>query len=261
MAIYRFKVKTGDQFLAGTDSNIFIKLYGPKGISEEKRLNGYISGNAFERNETNSFNIDFGMQDFGDIYKIDVRSDCMYGGSDWLCSSFEIQKLGSPNTSTFNYDRWISNQNINPLLVTSGYVADVPEAKIKYIEVLGAKHHVPSNVEVQIVCSTSVDVTVDYRKTQVIENATKASVEVAAGAVKATVDNILKFGIEKQMGVKLEYIEKTEVITKVPASDKARNFQEIWSEENYYFEASIGEQSYSFNIPKKKVWSGFKELD
>ena len=35
MASYEVKIKTADQYLAGTDANIFIVLYGALGISCE----------------------------------------------------------------------------------------------------------------------------------------------------------------------------------------------------------------------------------
>jgi hypothetical protein len=48
-ANYEFTIHTGDQATAGTDSNIFVVLYGERGTTDEVRLNGYISGDAFER--------------------------------------------------------------------------------------------------------------------------------------------------------------------------------------------------------------------
>jgi hypothetical protein len=122
--IYKFEIKTGDQSGAGTDSNIFLVLYGEYGQTTEVRLNGYCSGNAFERNKTDSFAIMM-SDDVGRVYQIDLRSDCKYAGSDWLLSNIKITRVGNMLaqavlgkadetdanlTSVFHINKWINNQ-------------------------------------------------------------------------------------------------------------------------------------------------------
>jgi hypothetical protein len=51
---YTVRVCTGDKTGAGTDSTIFVTIFGASGQLAEQRLNGLISGNAFERNQTDS---------------------------------------------------------------------------------------------------------------------------------------------------------------------------------------------------------------
>ncbi len=112
---YEFEIKTGDQSGAGTDSNIFLVLYGEYGETSEVRLNGHISGNAFERNKTDKFKIDMN-EDVGRVYRIDLRSDCKYAGSDWLLSYIKITRSGKTEEdesnlpSTFQINKWINNQ-------------------------------------------------------------------------------------------------------------------------------------------------------
>jgi len=115
---YSFEVKTADQIYAGTDSNIFVVLYGELGQSDEVRLNGYIKGNAFERNQKDSFDIPFRDMggDIGKVYRMDMRSDCKYAGSDWRVSYVKIQRKGigedddfSNVASKFNYNIEITN--------------------------------------------------------------------------------------------------------------------------------------------------------
>lgn len=111
---YKFEVKTGDEAGAGTDSNIFVVAYGEYGQLPETRLNGHISGNAFERNKKDTCTIKFD-DDVGRIYKIDIRSDCRYAGSSWLLSNVKITRQGPTDevasnlTSTFNFNRWFGD--------------------------------------------------------------------------------------------------------------------------------------------------------
>lgn len=117
MVKYTISVKTGNQAGAGTDSNIFVKLYGVLGETDEVRLNGYIRGDAFERNKVDTITLEF--NDIGDIYKFDLRSDCKYGGSDWLINKIEITKEGSQK-ATFQIQKWIKDKSIKTFFVTSG---------------------------------------------------------------------------------------------------------------------------------------------
>ncbi len=50
--MYRVLVKTGDTRGAGTDSDVFITVFGPKGDTGEQELDA--AGNNFERNKVNN---------------------------------------------------------------------------------------------------------------------------------------------------------------------------------------------------------------
>ncbi len=145
-------------------------------------------------------------------------------------------------------------------MVTSGYALDIPKATIKYEEILGATHNIPANVEMMIKCTTKWSYEVNYSKVEIIENTTKASVDVSYSAVKASVENMFKYGIERQIGAKLSSEETLEIECKVPVSATPRKLQETWSETDYYFEVLNGEQMYNFEIPKKRTFTGFKEI-
>lgn len=113
---YELRIKTADEYKAGTDSNIFIILEGEKGRTTEVRLNGHFSGNAFERNDTDVATIDFD-KDVGRVFRISLRSDMMYAGAGWRVSYIEIQRKGSDdngisNTSSrFDINEWIENKS------------------------------------------------------------------------------------------------------------------------------------------------------
>ena len=114
---YKFTVKTADEYLAGTDSNIFVVLEGEFGKTEEKRLNGYVSGNAFERNQKDVFTVPYD-KDVGRIFRIHLRSDMMYAGAGWRLAYMEIQRsklsgetdddLSNLN-SRFDVNEWIED--------------------------------------------------------------------------------------------------------------------------------------------------------
>lgn len=122
---YKFKVKTADEYKAGTDSNIFVVLEGEFGKTEEKRLNGYISGNAFERNDVDEFTVPYDI-DVGRVFRIILRSDMMYAGAGWRLGYIEITRKkqdGEANDdfsnikSRFDINEWIENKSAHTYTV------------------------------------------------------------------------------------------------------------------------------------------------
>jgi len=107
---YTVKIHTGDRFGAGTDSNIFLSLKGTQGVIGEQRLNGLISGNAFERNQTDTLTLN-GLESIGELETITVRSDDAYPASAWYLDWIEISSPGIA-TRRFTFNTWIEKPNL-----------------------------------------------------------------------------------------------------------------------------------------------------
>ncbi|BCM93012.1 hypothetical protein IAD21_04899 [Abditibacteriota bacterium] len=104
---YTVRVFTGDRALAGTDANIFLSLQGTTGSISEQRLNGLISGNAFERNHTDTCVLhDFAS--IGTLTSITIRSDDAGLASGWFLGWVEISAPGMP-TRRFTLNNWIES--------------------------------------------------------------------------------------------------------------------------------------------------------
>jgi PLAT/LH2 domain len=104
--VYKVSIKTGDKTGAGTDSNIFMTIYGEKGQTGEIRLNSLISGNAFERNQTDVLTV-LGSPDVGTFTKVKIRSDGKYAGPGWYLESVTI------NGKTARFDQWLEKDKLN----------------------------------------------------------------------------------------------------------------------------------------------------
>jgi hypothetical protein len=112
MVSYHYEIKTADEYQAGTDSNIFVTLIGKNESgsdieTEEQRLNGHISGNAFERGDLDEFDVPYGIS-VGKPYKIKLRSDCRYAGSGWKCGYIKVG-FGS-DLAYFKINAWIDDK-------------------------------------------------------------------------------------------------------------------------------------------------------
>jgi hypothetical protein len=102
--LYYFEIKTGTKSMAGTDANIFVTLVGENGsTTHEERLNGHISGNAFENGDLDKVVLD--LEDVGTIKRLLVRSDNKYAGSAWYPEYIRVGKVDS----FFTINQWIED--------------------------------------------------------------------------------------------------------------------------------------------------------
>ncbi len=109
-ATYQMSIRTGDRSGAGTDSNIYVTLYGTKGKTREIRLNGYIKGDAFERGDLD--HVRFAAEDVGDLKSILVRSDNKYLGSAWMLEYMDVRKLNERNKRAM-FSRWLETGQLS----------------------------------------------------------------------------------------------------------------------------------------------------
>ena len=183
---YKVTIHTADEYLAGTDSNIFLTLYGPLGESNEVRLNGMISGNAFERDDIDQVTLTV-PQSLGDIYKLDVRSDCMYAGAGWRLDYIDVQRQRTnddkvdPPTAHFSCKEWIENKNVHTYKVTSGLpIGTEAEEKVESYD-SGARIYVPAHQSVTYKDTLSVQAGYALKETTARKISTNTQLSVEGG--------------------------------------------------------------------------------
>ncbi len=107
---YEVSIKTGDKTGAGTDSNIYLTLDGVLGRTKEIQINQFISGNAFERNQTDRFTLE-NIPTIGEFPRsIKIRSDDKFAGSAWYLESITI------NGKTVKIDKWIQTGSLEVIV-------------------------------------------------------------------------------------------------------------------------------------------------
>lgn len=99
---YRLVIKTGDKLLAGTDANISFQLEGSNGTTNWITANPYITGNAFERNDTDKVMLTF-QANVGKITGVNIRSDLWGAGAGWYCDYVEIWEYDPLTKGTANH--------------------------------------------------------------------------------------------------------------------------------------------------------------
>lgn len=200
---YNFTIHTGDELWAGTDSNIFVQLIGERGITNEMRLNGYIKGNAFERNKTDTCSVPFN-KNVGDVYRIRLRSDHRHGGADWLLDYIYVQGEDECSKTEFQIAEWIDDKRTHVYDTTGGYPATLEFSDVEYVEELGKRYYLtnptdnPSTQSIEVIEAFNVEFDFDISK--IVSASTKAGVTAAYGDIEAALELFVEARIEERTG-------------------------------------------------------------
>ncbi|XP_030643524.1 lipoxygenase homology domain-containing protein 1 [Chanos chanos] len=102
--IYEVTVVTGDTQNAGTDTNIFITVFGANGTTEEILLPK--NEDRFERGQEDTFNLE--VDDIAPLKKLRVRIDGTGSRPDWFLDKIIMRNLKTEEVSVFTYEEWLS---------------------------------------------------------------------------------------------------------------------------------------------------------
>ncbi|XP_049618566.1 lipoxygenase homology domain-containing protein 1 isoform X3 [Syngnathus scovelli] len=102
--IYSTTVVTGDTQYAGTDTNIFLTVFGANGSTEEILLPK--NEDRFERGQEDTFTLE--VDDIAPLKKIRVRIDGSGSRPDWFLDRILLRNLTTEEVYTFTYENWLS---------------------------------------------------------------------------------------------------------------------------------------------------------
>ncbi|KAK2899220.1 hypothetical protein Q8A67_010638 [Cirrhinus molitorella] len=102
--VYEVTVVTGDTQNAGTDTNIFITVFGANGSMEEMLLAKH--EDRFERGQEDTFNLE--IDDIAPLKKLRVRIDGTGSRPDWFLDKIIIRNLSTEEVYVFTYEEWLS---------------------------------------------------------------------------------------------------------------------------------------------------------
>ncbi|CAG9460469.1 unnamed protein product [Pedinophyceae sp. YPF-701] len=110
---YRLRVFTSDVRGAGTDSDVFVNLYGSRGCSGERQLDTGLH-NDFERGQVDTFFLD--TDDLGALNKVTVRTSGHGLGDSWHLDRIEVSDahagLGDDHARVvFSYGDWLGSKH------------------------------------------------------------------------------------------------------------------------------------------------------
>ncbi len=150
---YIITTKTANKRGAGTDSNVFIQIYGADGKTEEVSVNNRTDN--FERGKEDVFKIE--ADDVGPIYKVRIGHDGAGMNAGWMLESLSIQRHDKlSRKSVRSSSREMSREDVEEVffLVNRWFAKDEDDGQIvrelvptdkngKPLVVLDGKHLVP----------------------------------------------------------------------------------------------------------------------
>ena len=101
---YAIWVQTGTEELAGTDSNVFIQLFGTTGQTESILLPPRDIF-AFELGSTEKYVLE--VPDLGELTRCCIGHDNSEGDSGWYVVSVRVQDDETDREWLFKFDRWL----------------------------------------------------------------------------------------------------------------------------------------------------------
>jgi hypothetical protein len=109
--IYHLWVKTGDQPLGGTDSNVFIQLFGTDGQSESIWLPPEDIF-AFEQGSIDKFVLE--VPDLGNLTRCCIGQDAS-ADSGWYVESVRVKDDDTDREWTFVFNQWLGMEEAGKL--------------------------------------------------------------------------------------------------------------------------------------------------
>uniref|UniRef100_A0A671XMC4 Lipoxygenase homology PLAT domains 1 n=1 Tax=Sparus aurata TaxID=8175 RepID=A0A671XMC4_SPAAU len=102
--IYEVTVVTGDVQNAGTDTLIYMSVFGANGSTEEMLLQK--NEDRFERGQEDTFNME--IDDIAPLRKMRLRIDGSGSRPDWFLDQVIMRNLTTEEVSVFTYEDWLS---------------------------------------------------------------------------------------------------------------------------------------------------------
>ncbi|XP_066103487.1 lipoxygenase homology domain-containing protein 1 isoform X1 [Saccopteryx bilineata] len=111
--LYEMTVWTGDVVGGGTDSNIFMTLYGINGSTEEVQLDKKKA--RFEREQNDTFLME--ILDIAPFTKMRIRIDGLGNRPEWFLERILLKNMNTGDLTMFYYGDWLSQRKGKKTLV------------------------------------------------------------------------------------------------------------------------------------------------
>ncbi|XP_044239129.1 lipoxygenase homology domain-containing protein 1 isoform X1 [Ursus arctos] len=111
--LYEMTVWTGDVVGGGTDSNIFMTLYGINGSTEEVKLDKKKA--RFEREQNDTFVME--ILDIAPFTKMRIRIDGLGSRPEWFLERILLKNMDTGDLTMFYYGDWLSQRKGKKTLV------------------------------------------------------------------------------------------------------------------------------------------------
>ena len=267
---YKVTVHTGNVMYAGTDSDVTLVMHGIYGFSDAYCINSLISGNALERNALETIYIDV-PKDLGDIYKIEVQSDCSWAGSDWLLDYFEIKRMKNDNennvnfpTCHFAYNNWITDTSKKEIYVSDGL--NIETGYTTEIETIKSGHKIKVTANSEFKYKESISVSWGYSLDEATISEIGTSTKISAGLKKDSLKDAIDFTLtskntsKSEQSQSIKYDKTVDVEYIFPKCDKATVYELLITRQTKRHTISFGNSHIEVPEIFSSKFAGFVEV-
>ncbi|CAH3014475.1 unnamed protein product [Porites evermanni] len=110
--VYHVKVRTSSYAHADTDANVWIKIHGNNGVTDQIQLHDP-TRDDFEKNSEDDFTVE--GRDVGRVKGVEIYRDTSGWGDGWHLESIGIKKGDQPGYRQFMYSYWVDADRWIPI--------------------------------------------------------------------------------------------------------------------------------------------------
>lgn len=262
---YYFSVQTAEDENAGTQSDIYIKLYGERGETEVKSLFEACGCKELKKGSLVHFSIDFST-DVGMVNQIQLTKDKqLLWINGWHVHSVSVSKQPLDNAtqiSKFVIDSWLSSPGEQKTFdVSDGYPYHMKTAASRFdLEVEGLIY-VPAGVSYNKQVNCTLTIAVNQSTIKTTDVMTGADLTLSKQALSAAFSKHINTSITSTTDISLNETKSYTDTVDIVGTDSEKEYEILWSTRIDSFQVQMGEVNFTFDVPCNKIFAGLRDVN
>ncbi|MCI9074839.1 MAG: radical SAM protein [Dorea sp.] len=261
---YYFEIITTNKEGAGTNSNFTIRFWGEKGQGDTFSLFSAIGKTKIENGEVLKFAVD-SSTDAGCVNKIELTRDWQLLFFDgWAIDYIKVSKqpiLNNQIVSVFQANTEISKPGETKTFnKPDGYPYSIVSKTSRYEVENGGMLFVPPSVHYNKTVSTDLNIMVNRSSVKTTDKNTGMSINISQQAVTSAFDEHINSSITETLDVSVNTtVQYTDTID-IDGGEKPLTYEILWQKEICTMSVEMGELIITFDIPKRKIFAGLRQV-
>lgn len=261
---YYFEIKTTNREGAGTNSDFTIRFWGEKGQGDTFSLFSAIGRKKIKNGEVLQFTVD-SSTDAGCVNKIALTRDrqlLFFDG--WAIDYIKASKQPIPNgqmVSVFQVNTEISKPGETKTFDNpNGYPYAIISTTSRYELESGGMLYVPPSVHYNKMVSTDLNIMVNRSSVKTTDRNTGVSVNISQSAVTSAFDEHINTSITETLDVSVNTTVQCTDTVDIDGGEQPLTYEILWQKEICTMSVEMGEIIITFEIPKRKVFAGLRQV-
>lgn len=261
---YYFEIKTTNKEGSGTNSDFTIRFWGEKGQGDTFSLFSAIGKTKINNGEVLQFSVD-SSTDAGCVNKIELTRDWQLLFFDgWAIDYIKAGKHPIPNNqmvSVFQVHTEISKPGETKTFhKPNGYPYSIVSKTSRYEVENGGMLFVPPSVHYNKTVSTDLNMMVNGSSVKTTDRNTGMSIHVPQAAVTSAFDEHINASITETLDISVNTTVQCTDTVDIDGGEKPIAYEILWQKEICTMSVEMGEIIITFDIPKRKIFAGLRQV-